>query len=321
MSRLMLLMAAGASLLSAQPTTSGPSLGFVFDSRAQALRPVLGIPGASLFGDPLNPTTAISSAAISDNQALAIVNDGAWKAVVLSGASPSATVLPDGLPATARLAVSETGTAAAFYDGTNNALSVVSGIGGTATLASVDLSALPGNTTAFAVADDGSLLLSSAVSGGGESLFWIAAGGGMQQLASLQGAAAIRIWGQGANALVVDRAANQVWQIQNPGNNPAITLAASETDGVSSPSGAAVSSDGRLWITNSATRTVLGVNLSTRATVSLSCSFDPKTVTPTGDGQTFRLNRPDHGPLWLLDATPGADPRVVFVPASVEATQ
>jgi hypothetical protein len=316
----MLLLAAGASLLSAQPSTGGPSLGFVFDARGQALRPILGIPGASLFGDPINISSSISSATISDKQTLAIFNDGAWKAIALSGAA-AASVLPDGLPADARVAVSENGAAAAFYDATGNALSVVSGLPTTATLNPIDLSALPGNITAFAVADDGSLLLSSAVAGGGESLFWMAAGGGLQQLASLQGAASIRIWNQAANALVVDRAANQVWQIQNPGNNPAITLAASATDGVSGPSGAAFSSDGRLWIANATSRTVLGINLTTRATVSVSCSFEPRSVNPAGDGQTFRLNRPDHGPLWLLDATPGADPRVVFVPASAEAAQ
>jgi hypothetical protein len=327
MSRILLLIAAGASLLSAQPSSNagGPSLGFVFDSRGQALRPILGIPGASLFGDPLALPNSISSAAIADKQTVAIMNDGAWKALTLS--SGSATVLPDGLPATARVAVSENGAAAAFYDSDNNALSVVTGIPASPALNAVSLAALPGNISAFAVADDGSLLLSSPLSGGGESLFWIGAGGGVQQLASLQATASIRVWNQGANALVVDRAANQVWQLQNPGNNAAITLAASASDGVSGPSGAAFSSDGRLWVANAGTRNLLGIDMNTRATVSLACSFEPKFVAPTGDGQTFRLNHGADGPLWLLDATPGADPRVVFVPAlptptaNVEAAQ
>jgi hypothetical protein len=315
MSRILLLIAAGAAQLCAQPSasTGGPSLGFVFDSRGQVLRPILGIPGASLFGDPLVLPNSISTATIADKQTVAIVNDGTWKALALSAGS--ATVLPDGLPATARVAVSENGTAAAFYDGDNNALSVVTSISASPSLNAVSLAALPGNVSVFAVADDGSLLLSSPVAGGGESLFWIGADGSVQQLASLQATASIRVWNQGANALVVDRAANQVWQIQNPGSNAAITLAGSAADGVSGPSGAAFSSDGRLWIANAASQNVLGIDMNTRATVSISCSFEPKFVTPTGDGQTFRLNHGAAGPLWLLDATPGADARVVFVPA------
>lgn len=321
MSRLLLLTAAGAMVLAAQAPLAGPSLGFIFDAQGQALRPIRGIPGASTFGDPLPASSPFTAAALSLNQNLAIVNDGAWKSLLLtSSADPSP--LPEGLPASARLAVSETGSAAAFYDATANTLSVVTGIGAASTaLNAVALDALPGAITAMAVGDDGALLLSSSITGdsgnpAGEALFWIAADGSTRQLATLTSAAAVMLSNHGATALVTDRGANQVWKIQDPGGNAALTPLASDADGVSSPAGAALSPDGKqLWIANAGAHNVLGVNLGDRTTTTLNCSFDLATLLPLSDGQTFRLNDLGTGPVWLLDAAPGVDPRLVFIPA------
>jgi len=329
MFRTLLLMAAGAGVLGAQTPVGGPSLGFVFDAPGQALRPVLGTAGASILGDPLTASTPLSRAAISLRQNMAIANDGGWKALSLTPAGPNASglapvVLPDGPSASARLAVSENGAAAAFYDADNKALSVVTGITSPSMAAnSVSLDALPGAITSLAVSDDGALLLSASVADGGESLLWIGQDGSMRQLASLQASASIVLWNKGANALVVDRAANQIWKIQDPGNNAALTLLASGADGVTSPTGAALTADGkRLWIANAGARNVLGIDTATRETVALNCAFDLTAVAPMADGQSFRLNELDNGPLWILDSAPGTDPRVVFVPAlqSVTAT-
>ncbi len=340
MSRLLLLIAGGAILLGAQTPVGGPSFGFIFDASSRALRPILGIPGASIFGDPV-PSGPLTTAALSLRQSVAIVNDGAWKALGLTEAASTTTVLPDGLPASARVEVSENGTAAAFYDKDHRVLSVVAGIGTPSMAArSIDLTALPGGIAVVAAADDGSLLVSASVPAGGEALVWMGQDGSTRQLASLQATASILLWNQGASALVVDRAANQIWKIQDPGGNAAITLLASDADGVSGPVGAALSADGnQLWIANAGTGAVLGIDLNSRAGVSLSCGFDLKALLPMADSHVFSLNqagnlnqpgrlnraasltdasglrRAGSGPLWILDTTPGADPRVVFVPA------
>jgi hypothetical protein len=317
-SRLLLLITGGAILLSAQTPVGGPSMGFVFDPSGHALRPILGIPGASIFGDPLQTSAPVVSAALSLRQNVAVVNDGTWKAVGLTASASATAALPDGLPANPRVVVSESGTAAAFYDSDNNVLSMVTGILSPAMASGpVGLDALPGAITAFAAADDGSLLVSASIDGGGEALFWIGQDGSARQLATLQAAASILLWNHGANALVVDRAANQIWKIQDPGGNAAITLMASDADGVSSPSGAALSADGnKLWIANSGNRNVLGIDTRSRVSVSLNCGCDITTLVPMADSQTFRLNQPHRGPLWLLDTSPGVDPRVIFTPAA-----
>lgn len=330
MFRHLLLFAAGVVALNAQTSLGGPSLGYVFDAKGQALRPVLGTPGAAVFGDPLPLGAPVASAAFSLRNNVAVVNDGGWNALILSPAGVANTVLlPGGLPASARVAVSETGTSAAFYDSAGNTLTVVTGIATpsmTANALNIDL--LPGAITAFAVADDGSLLASSSLSGGGEALFWLGQDGNTYQLATLEKTASILLWSSGANALVADRTANQVWKIQSPGSNAAITLLASDTDGVSGPVGAALSPDGtQLWIANAGNQNVLGISLATRASVSLQCGFNLTTLVPMTDGITFRLNHPGKAPIWLLDTAPAAGPRVVFVPAiqaaaaSAEVTQ
>jgi hypothetical protein len=315
MSRTLLLIAAGALALGAQTPVGGPSLGFVFDARGQALRPILGIAGASRLGDAMQSPAPLSKAAFSLQQNVAIVNDGAWKAVGLTASASDPVVLPDGLTAGSRLVVSATGTAAAFYDSDNNALTVVTGIGSDSMASNaVALDSLPGPITAMAAGDDGALLVSASAGDGTESLIWIGSDGSTRQLASLQKTAALLLWNKGANALAVDRGANQVWNIQDPGGNAAVTLVASDADGVSSPAGAVLSADGKqLWVANG-NRTLLGVDITTRSSVSLTCGFDLTTILPTTDGAVFRLNDLDSGPLWMLDTTPGADPHLVFVP-------
>jgi hypothetical protein len=319
MSKILLLGVAAVVALNAQTApVGGPSLGFVFDAKQQALRPVLGIPGAALFGDPLSAPSPVVSATLSLRQNAAVVNDGAWKAITLAPSGVTNTaLLPDGLPASAKVAVSETGQAAAFYDPAGSALTVVTGIAASSIAANgVAIDSLPGAITRFAIGDDGSLLLSSSIAGGGEALFWIGTDGTALQLASLQKTASILLWNAGKSAVVTDRAGNQIWGIQNPGASAAITLLASDADGVSSPAGAALSQDGKqVWIANAGSQNVLGIDLGTRATVSLGCGFDLTTLLPTADGFSFRLNHPGNGPLWILDTAPGSGPRVVFVPA------
>src|SRR5215831_9744405 len=61
--RILIVAAAGALWVQGQEPArlSGPVIGFVFDGSARALRPILGIPGASLVGNPLDVGFALES--------------------------------------------------------------------------------------------------------------------------------------------------------------------------------------------------------------------------------------------------------------------
>lgn len=327
MSRLLIGFQSVVLAVSAQTPMGGPSLGFIFDAKGQALLPILGLPGAAVFGDPLPSMAAVSTAAVSSRQNVAVVNSGGWNAMILSKSGGTRTVaLPAGLPASAGIAVSEKGAVAAFYDSTNNALTVVTGIAASFTAGSrvsanpVSLAALPGSITAFAVGDDGSVLASSPISAGGEALFRIAPDGTTLQLLTLQATASILVWHNGADALVTDSGANQIWSVQNPGSSGTTALLASDVDGVSGPVGAALSADGTwLWIANEGNQDVLGIDLKSRVSVSLAVGFHLTTMAPMGDRSSFRLNHLRKGPVWILDTAPDSGPRIVFIPAPLPA--
>ena len=55
---------------------SGPVTGYTFDAAARGLRPILGIPGASLLGDPLNFGFEVASVAVAPHQDAAFVTAG-----------------------------------------------------------------------------------------------------------------------------------------------------------------------------------------------------------------------------------------------------
>ena len=70
--------AAVCMAMAREGSVSGPGSGFVFDRSGSALRPVLGIPGASVLGDPLKLGFDLSSATVAPAQdsVLAIAADG-----------------------------------------------------------------------------------------------------------------------------------------------------------------------------------------------------------------------------------------------------
>jgi len=147
-----------ASLLPAQPgAVAGPSSGFVFDGAAQSLRPVLGVPGASILGDPLSFGFALTSASVAPAQDLAVVSaaDGSLHIFRLaSGASTERTV--DGLSIVPeRVVFSPSGTSAALYAA--GKAQILTGLPDSPALAgTLDLGGAP---SAFALSDDGAYLL------------------------------------------------------------------------------------------------------------------------------------------------------------------
>src|ERR1700761_7305485 len=75
-----LAFASLAALLEAQTPSSinGPVAGYVFYRPSQALRPILGLPGASTFGSPVGFGYKVTSAFVSptSDSAFAVASDG-----------------------------------------------------------------------------------------------------------------------------------------------------------------------------------------------------------------------------------------------------
>ncbi len=327
------LIFTGTSLVHAQQgTIAGPLSGFAFDDSALVLRPIRGIPGASLIGDPIQFGFDLASATVSPSLDSALVVSavsatGAKGGIHLfrlnNGTPVERTV--DGLAIAQRVVFSPSGTAAALY--ANGSLQVLKGlpdspvIAGTLPLGadhSAQFSAAALSTTGgrtrrltdspLAISDDGGYLL--VVSGGAIRLMGVA-GDNRKLMDAAAGAWAAFAPGS-HDAAVLDAVAGLVL-FQDVAGASAQRVLAGPDSRPDSPVGIAFSPDsGKLFVASAGARAVAAFDVASGSRSMVACD-----CTPTGlaqMGSLFRLNEMGGDPLWLLDAR-SSEPRTIFVPA------
>jgi hypothetical protein len=331
------LVCAGTSLVRGQQgSIAGPLSGFAFDNSARVLRPIRGIPGASLIGDPIQFGFDLASASVSPSLDSALVlsavsavsANGGMHLFRLNNGTPVERTVDD-LRVAQRVVFSPSGTAAALY--ANGSLQVLKGLpdapviaatiplgtGRTAQFSQFSSSAALSRTgrrtrrltdEPLAISDDGGYLL--VVSGG-----------------------AIRLLGTaGDNRKLMDAAAG-AWAAFAPGNHDAAVLDAEAglrlfqdvagasvervlsgpDSGMASPVGVAFSPDGqKLFVASAGARAVAAFDVASGGRNMVACDCTPTGLVPMGG--LFRLNEIGSQPLWLLDALT-TEPRMIFVPA------
>jgi hypothetical protein len=334
-----ILAAAAALRLDAQQgSVSGPVSGFVFDRPARALRPILGTPGASLIGDPLNVGFPLQSASVAPRQdfAVAVAADGSLHLLRL-GAGSAAELTVNGVAGVAeRVIFSPSGTAVLLYAA--GRAQVVTGLPDAPSLsATVEIldASLTGSETlpqsrdrqgavvnrgrgrdtrepsALAVSDDGTQLL-VATRG---AVRVMGAAGGSHVLASTKRAALVAFAPGGYDAAVVDAAGSGVTLFRDVTGAAIGQPVAPADNAIASAAGLAFSGDGRkLFLASSTAQMVTMFDLASSARSSVPCRCAPAGLIPMGG--LFRLTEMGSGPLWLLD-TGAAEPRIVFIPAPV----
>lgn len=298
-----------ATLVHAQQgRIAGPVAGYVFDSPAHALRPILGIPGASVLGDAVKLGIDPVLAAVSPklDSVIAVAGDRSFHFFRLNaGVTAEASV--NGLAASPeRIVFSPAGTAAALYAG--GQIQILTGLPGTPTPGNrfelTALLALPGGrghgpfTAAFAVSDDGAYLLVAA--GNGVQLFGSA---GIRQLAATRSTAVA--FAPGSHDAVL--AGTSVILVKDTGGASTLQPVGDSAHGAV---GAAFSADaGTVYIASSEGVAAFDLAAGTRTLIHCNCT--PESL--TGMGNVYRLNEAGPAPLWLLDPN-AATPRIVFVP-------
>src|ERR1035438_859985 len=107
---------AACSLYGQSGTLASPSLGYVFDPSAHALRRIQGIPGAALVGTPLDFGVVISAAYVAPrlDAAFVVSGDGQAHFFRLTAAAPQERAV-DSLGAPLGVVFSPSGSAAALY--------------------------------------------------------------------------------------------------------------------------------------------------------------------------------------------------------------
>src|SRR5690349_18209753 len=117
------LMFATCGMLAAQQgNLTGPVAGFVFDGAGRTVRPIQGVPGASLLGDGFGFGIDVSSVSISPRQdsAFVIAADQSLHFFLLKNGTPSEVSLGGVTGAPERILFSPSGTAAALMGDTSS---------------------------------------------------------------------------------------------------------------------------------------------------------------------------------------------------------
>jgi len=305
-----LLFITPALLLHSQPAgVTGPVSGYVFDNAAHGLRPILGNPGASLIGNPVDFGFPVSKVTVAPRQDTAFVTaaDGSFHLFRIASGTPAEITL-NGLAGAAQLvAFSPLGQAAALYSA--GSVQILSGLPDSpAIAATVDVSS-SGNPAALALSDDGAALLVASVN----SVQLFASGANLGQLVSTSGPALVAFVPGQQNAAIADLQGAGIVLAQNLLNGPSTQVLAPSDATIQSASALAYSADGaQLLLASSSGQSVTAFNLAAGSRNSLACNCSPSTLTRIGDW--FRLNELGRDPLWLLDAK--AASQLVFVPAA-----
>lgn len=319
--RLVAMFAAAAALAYAQQgKVAGPIAGYVFDGAARAVRPVLGIPGASILGDAVQVGYDAAAVTIAPRADSAVVTaaDGSVHLVRLAAGQATEIPLNGAPPKLDRVVFSASGAAVALvaagraqvFGGLPDAAALVTTMDfGSAVAAQQTVQAVkrgaPAAYGSMALSDDGALLLVAT----GATVRLVGAGTAANSF-DTAGRDTVVAFAPGTHdaVLATRYGADVIRGVDNLRDRQALAPAAP----LDSAAGVAFSQDGKsLFLAGGQGVTVFDLASGASTTVACNCAA----TRLERMGGVYRLNAFGAGPLWLLDPAAGA-PRIVFVPAA-----
>ena len=299
-----------ATTLSAA-SIQGPQLGLVFDASQKALRPIFGIPGAAILGQPLDTGIELHKTSISPHQDYALATEGDHnQVVVVTLGRKAATPVPGVEQDPDQILLSPAGHAAALYYKTRNILLILSALPGAPKVSEELYISGGARPSALAVGDDGRTVLA----GIGSTVFMVTRSGEVPVLPGLLKITAITVPVHGT-AYVADSGRNQIYRLRGLGGNLETDILAGPKQGIGAPVALAVSQDGgRAFVVNGKSRTVSIIDLHGHTPVTkIACGCAPTGLDRLVGNEVFRLTEPSNRPLWMLDASARVT-RVLFIP-------
>jgi hypothetical protein len=307
-----------------QPAT-GPTLGYVWDTAGQALRPVRGVPGASIVGSALSNVpgggTSIVAAASSARSGIALyldVKGNLYQSPLAGGASTRIA----SVPGATSLIINNSGSYVLLTGKANsgsNVAALISGLPQGAATHALDVSTLTGALSG-AVSDTGAVVLASSSSQATGSVQLLAYGGQSAgtSIGTLQAFGGMQFVPGSDELIAADGGTGAFTTISHVSTTP-VSASLSTTASIASPASLDITSDGRWVVAANHAGDVLRIDLTgAQAAVKAHCSCVPAQVS-TMTGTTLRLVTEGGGPLWIVDAG-GVSPRVLFVPAITAAS-
>ena len=326
-------MAFAVSLL-AQSTLSGPSLGFVFDSDAKGVRPILGIPGAATLGKPLDLGTPIVKASVSAQQdyVLAFPSSRSLLLVRIDHGTISTDTNVDISTVPDVIAISPAGSAAALFYRQTAKIQVLTGLPKSITPAqSIDISGLPNSLDTLAITDDGQNVLAgfpentTPGSQSGEVFLIRPDGSAPRSILTVAHASSLTVIKNTSNdttsntardLLVADDVQNSLYKIADLAGGAVVTQVFGPDAKIAGPFAVQPSLDNAKYVVVAQSGTVVILDTNGGDPVTLKCSCTPTGLHRLNGPGSFQLTETTDGILWMLDWDPtnAVGPRFLFVP-------
>ncbi len=301
--------------LGAQETRlDGPVSGLIFDAPAGAIRPMIGVPGASYLGTPL--AAGIELAAVSPNGRLALaLRDRELYLLRLETGIPEWSRLSEPAATAAGAIVwNSTSTAAAVYDVRGGQVQLWRKLPEQPELVELALPAGAEELVTTLVDSRGEFVIAG-VRGSQAGVWRLTPQAQPRLLLAAESPEALALDSAGGLLYVADRARGEILRV-DPQDGGA-TVLADRGRGVSDPVAMAIHGS-RLLVAEASTRSLLVLAPDSGTITRIELEFEPSRLEAFGEPGLYLLNRPRQrgGTLHILQD--GPEPAVWFVPASVE---
>jgi hypothetical protein len=312
----------GATQARAQPP-AGPVLGYVWDAAGQSLRPVRGVPGASIVGSPVVSAAGqgIISAASSNISGTALFLDAKGEVfqAALSGGALSKVA---SIPGATALMPSNSGSYALVTakDGAGmSSAAVISGLPKSPVVQNLSVAASQSGQSSIlggAASDTGTVVLAMGSEAGVSFVAFAGQGAGVP-LATAQGFGGVQFVPGSDELVFADGASGALSAVAHVNTKPTVSVL-SPAGGIAAPVALDITQNGR-WVMavnhsgNGLRADLSGATIPTK----LHCGCAPTQVVAMNggaSGSTLRLVTADGGPLWVVDAGV-VSPQVQFIPA------
>jgi hypothetical protein len=297
----------------------GPVIGYVLDASMQAVRPVNGIPGSSMLGDPLTLPFPVVAAGFSPRGDFALVisaADGRPSSLLQRLGSENTIVSIEGaITSVDKVAFNVDGSAAVLVASSTRQVQIVHGLPETPTPGpAIDLSSISGTVSAVVIDQAGSNALIGVSDDYGALYLANNEEGPPRLIANFGSPTALTLLNGDRDVIVADAAVNEITVVHNFATAPESFQFAAERDGISRPAGLQISLDGRkLYVANGASRSLDIWNFDAKSIdASYPLDAEPTQLTPLKGSSIFVLNDVGEHPLLLLDAV---NTGTYFVPA------
>lgn len=291
----------------------GPVVGYLTSANA-SVRPVLGIPGASLIGDPIGLPVALSVAAISPRQDYIIgaaAEDRRTVLLRLTGPDRAPQSIENARVGITRIIASPESSTLALYFKDTAIVQVLTGLPDQAKV--IYEFEVPDAVGLIAVSADGSRVLYSVSANEQDAVFLRENGGDTVRVAAVRKAAALAFDHAGSSFAIADSQANEI--LVSRGGS--LERLAGEREGILAPSAIAFSSRGVL-AGSAGNKSVALIPADGTPIQFTSCGCTPESLDAIGSG-IYQLTAAAKGTVYVYDESK-PEPAIWFIPALLEAS-